>query len=206
MNDLTLRRINNSDEAARLERLRPPESVQNTKAYRATAAAAVDIRLAYCREDAPAESFIKCVLDEPATETWDSGVTYSKGGTVLGSDGNGHKSLQDDNIGHNPVVEADEWDEGTTYDEDETATFGGQIYISLQPNNTGNTPGSSPDYWAVWSNEWWAAMENVTVYCAISGGSALNEASPRLELGDEMIVHKINSVYRSDKFQYTKVC
>jgi|GEM_PF-6174013 hypothetical protein len=62
MNDLTKKRIEQSDQAARLERLKSPESVQNTKAYRAVGG---EIHLAYCKTDAPASDKIACYLDMP---------------------------------------------------------------------------------------------------------------------------------------------
>jgi hypothetical protein len=62
MNESTLQRINNSDKAARLERLSPPESVQNTKAYRA---GGTELRKAYCIGYAPASNIMPCYLDSP---------------------------------------------------------------------------------------------------------------------------------------------
>lgn len=40
-----------------------------------------------------------------------------------------------------------EYDAGTTYYTDSVCQIAGQFYISLQDNNTGNAPASSPTYW-----------------------------------------------------------
>lgn len=92
----------------------------------------------------------------------------------------------------------DEYAGGTTYDLNDTVIDDDIGYRSLQDDNTGNTPASSP--------EWWEPLTEITVYCLISGTTFLDQASPRLSAGDPMIVQKINNTWYSDKFQKTKVC
>lgn len=41
-----------------------------------------------------------------------------------------------------------EYDSGTTYYTGSICQVSGTLYVSLQDNNTGNTPGSSPTYWS----------------------------------------------------------
>lgn len=40
-----------------------------------------------------------------------------------------------------------DWENATTYDEDETVAFDSRLFRSLQDSNQGNTPGSSPTWW-----------------------------------------------------------
>ena len=191
MNELTKKRIDQSDAAARHERFNSPESIQNTKAARATASDGStnnQIRMAYCAEDAPEDNIIMCFLGYKATEDWDDETNYLRNATVIYYD-EGYRSLQDDNLNHLPEIYPDDWNSVTTYSQDEPVTRGSNKYKSLQDDNTNHDPSTSPEWWILYVNEWWEQLEKVGVICEICDGEDLNEASPLLVKGKRLFAY-----------------
>ena len=60
-----IQRMSHFDERARLEQLRPPQIVQETKAVRHP----TDMRVAFCKNDASTGETIDCYLDTDGTGT-----------------------------------------------------------------------------------------------------------------------------------------
>ncbi|TET97752.1 MAG: hypothetical protein E3J23_08720 [Candidatus Stahlbacteria bacterium] len=118
---------------------------------------------------------------------YDAGYTYSTN-DIIQADGLFYIALQS-TLGNDPVVGAywglynlqniNAWDNGTTYALDAVVSYLGDLYISLQASNIGNTPSSSPAYWEYWQN---ADKVNITdsggYFTGTEVETALQEVGP----------------------------
>lgn len=92
-----------------------------------------------------------------AFEDWSSITEYAIGDLVEATDGEYYRSLQNNNLGNDPVSSTAfwerveflrTWNENVTYGNDANAKDSdGLIYRSLQDNNLNNQPSLSPDFW-----------------------------------------------------------
>lgn len=192
MDDLTKRRIEQSDRNALKERPTSPLSVQTTKASRLEAAVADnEIHMAYCAEDAPEGNVIKCFLEVQATAEWNPSLTYARDHAVLYEE-EGYISLKNGNTGNQPDTgeDADAWNEEETYSIDEVVKVGDDIYVSLANDNLGNDPAESPEWWELWA--WWDKCDKISVHCEVCPGEDLTEnlntSVPRLIIGKRLII------------------
>jgi hypothetical protein len=88
---------------------------------------------------------------------WDSQTVYDIPDIVTGSDLELYRSIINDNIGNDPTLSDDYWEqvefeqvynENKTYSQyDRCIDASGNSYTSLVSNNKGNTPSTSPDKW-----------------------------------------------------------
>ena len=74
------------------------------------------------------------------------------------------------------------WGAGTTYYQNQAASYDGKAWTSLKNFNTNHIPGNVND------PGWWAEITVVYVQCEIAGGTTLSSAIPRLAAGTLMYV------------------
>jgi len=107
---------------------------------------------------------------------WASGVTYTQGASVVGSDGNIYISLVDNNLGNDPTstsgfwqitgggeVFLGAWNSGTAYVIGNVVSVSAQLFFCLQ-NNTNQNPTSTSGYWQLLNPGAIAAWNSGTAY------------------------------------------
>lgn len=87
---------------------------------------------------------------------WSETYSYAINDIVYGSDNNWYKSITASNLGNDPTTSPEEWSEipffgfynqYETYNEDDVAFYENRIWVSLQDDNTGNTPATGSAWW-----------------------------------------------------------
>ncbi|MBB04113.1 MAG: hypothetical protein CML03_01075 [Pseudooceanicola sp.] len=86
---------------------------------------------------------------------WSSIVRYRQNEIVRGSDGNYYRSIDSNNAGHNPVSSPEYWEainfitvwnEFVIYDDGDTVTHDGRLWLSSEDGNIDNEPGTGPEW------------------------------------------------------------
>ena len=112
---------------------------------------------------------------------WSNTTNYGLDDYVQASDGFIYRSLQANNLNHNPLTSATWWTKiafisfynaNETYAVDAVVLYSGILYTSLVANNTGNTPSSSPSEWQSFSGT--VAANTVSYDNTSSGLTAAN--------------------------------
>jgi hypothetical protein len=91
---------------------------------------------------------------------WSNTTNYGLNDYVSGSDGFIYRSLQNNNLNHNPINSAAWWTQiafisiynaNETYAQNAVVMYQGILYTSLVNNNLNNTPSGSPSQWQSFS-------------------------------------------------------